>query len=58
MKIVKSRKPPNKYPEGPLLMVSGGAGAGKSTVIKIITQLTQKIVQQEGDNPDQPSVIK
>ena len=26
--IVKSRKPPNRYPKGPLIIVSGGAGAG------------------------------
>ena len=26
--IVKSRKPPNRYPNGPLINVSGGAGAG------------------------------
>ena len=26
--IVKSRKPPNRYPSGPLINVSGGAGAG------------------------------
>ena len=31
---------------------------GKSTVIKIVAQIVQKIVQQEGDNPDQPAVIK
>ena len=31
---------------------------GKSTVIKIVAQMVQKIVQQEGDNPDQPAVIK
>ena len=32
--IVKSRKPPNKYPKGPLINVSGGAGAGND--IKLI----------------------
>ena len=26
--IVKSRKPPNRYPRGPLINISGGAGAG------------------------------
>ena len=31
---------------------------GKSTVIKIVAQMVQKIVQQEGDHPDQPAVIK
>ena len=28
--IVKSRKPPNNYPNGPLINVSGGAGAGNN----------------------------
>ena len=32
--------------------------SGKSTVIRVVAQMTQKIVQQEGDNPDQPAVIK
>ena len=31
---------------------------GKSTVIKIVAQMVQRIVQQEGDHPDQPAVIK
>ena len=39
-------------------MVHGGAGAGKSTVINILAQLTQKILQKEGDNIDCPCVIK
>ena len=56
--IMKSRKTGNKYPTAPLLMVHGGAGAGKSTVINILAMYTQKILKQEGDNPDQPYVIK
>ena len=56
--IVKSRKEGNKSPEAPLLMVHGGAGAGKSTVIKILAQWTQKILQKEGHDVDCPCVIK
>ena len=56
--IMKSRKTGNKYPTAPLLMVHGGAGAGKSTVINILAMYTQKILKQEGDDPDQPYVIK
>ena len=37
--IVKSRNPKNRYPKGPLVMVGGGAGAGKSTVINVITEV-------------------
>ena len=55
--IVKSRKYQNPAPNAPLIMVHGGAGAGKSTVIKVVAAWTQKILQQAGDNPDCPSVI-
>ena len=37
--IVKSRKPPNRYPNGPLINVSGGAGAGNSTHFTFILLL-------------------
>ena len=56
--IVKARKDGNKPPEAPLLMVHGGAGAGKSTVINILAQWMQKVLQKEGDEIDCPSVIK
>ena len=39
-------------------MVHGGAGAGKSTVIKILAQWSQKILQKEGEDVDCPCVIK
>ena len=48
--LVKARKEGNTCPKAPLVMVHGGAGAGKSTVIKILAQWTQKILQKEGDN--------
>ena len=44
-------------PDAPLVMVHGGAGAGKSTVIKVVASWTQKILQQAGDNPDCPCVV-
>ena len=56
--IVKGRKIHNPHPRGPFVMVSGGAGAGKSTVINVVAQWVQKIVQKEGDNPEQPCVVK
>ena len=56
--IVKSRKEGNSPPRAPLLMVHGGAGAGKSTVIRILAQWTQKILQQEGHAIDCPCVTK
>ena len=56
--IVKSRKPENRYPVAPLLMVHGGAGAGKSTVIEAIYLLANQILRSPGDNPDMPVCLK
>ena len=52
--IVKARKEGNQSPAAPLLMVHGGAGAGKSTVIKVLAQWMQKILQKEGDEIESP----
>ena len=56
--LVKARKPENNLPQPPLLMVHGGAGAGKSTVINVVALWFQKILQQEGDCIDEPFVLK
>ncbi len=56
--IVKARKAPNKLPEAPTLVVTGGAGAGKSTVIDILCQWIHKILQKNGDDPNCPYVLK
>ena len=56
--IVKARKEGNAPPKAPLLMVHGGAGAGKSTVINVLAQWLQKILQKEGDNIECPCVLK
>ena len=56
--MVKARKPENSLPQAPLLMVHGGAGAGKSTVINVVALWFQKILQQEGDCVDEPYVLK
>ena len=55
---VKARRPGNKVPEPPMLMVHGGAGAGKSTVINIVAQWSQKILRKVGDSLDEPCVVK
>ena len=39
------------------LMVNGGAGCGKSTVINILKQWVHLILQKPGDNPEHPYVI-
>ena len=56
--LVKARKFPNKPPNSPLLMVHGGAGAGKSTVIKTVSHWVQKILKQSGDSADHPYVVR
>ena len=56
--LVKARKPENALPKPLLVMVHGGAGAGKSTVINVVASWFQKILQQEGDSIDQPYVLK
>ena len=49
--IVKSRKNCSKQPDPIYLMVHGGAGAGKSTVINVLAQWVQKILEKEGNIP-------
>ena len=44
--VVKSRREGNLAPVPPLLMVHGCEGAGKSTVIKVLAQRTQTILQR------------
>ena len=40
------------------MVVQGGAGTGKSTVINILSQQMEKILRTSGDNPDNPYIIK
>ena len=56
--IVKGRRDGNAPAIPTLLMVHGGAGAGKSAVINVLAPWTQKILQQEGDGIESPCVIK
>ena len=56
--IVKARNASSKVPSPPFLMVHGGAGAGKSTVINVMAQWVQLILQKEGDDTNFPCVLK
>ena len=55
--IVKSLKPKNKKPIPPVVMVHGGAGSGKSTVINTMARWVHFILQLPGDDPDCPYII-
>merc|ERR1719233_702505 len=55
--VVKSRSNGNTAPIPPRLIVVGGAGAGKSTVIQTVIQWSQKILQRSGDEPQRPYIL-
>ena len=55
--IVKARNPRNCLPEAPNVIVLGGAGSGKSTVISSLTQWVHKILQSAGDDPQSPYIL-
>ena len=54
--IVKSMKPKNRRPSPPIVMVHGGAGSGKSTVINTLAKWVHYILQKPGDDPDCPYI--
>ena len=55
--VVKARSDVNTAPVPPRLIVLGGAGAGKSTVIQAVIQWTHKILQKSGDEPQRPYIL-
>ena len=56
--IVKARKVKMNIPPSPLVVVQGGAGSGKSTVIDVMCQQVEKILRASGDNPNCPYIIR
>ena len=56
--IVKSNREGNSVPEPPNLMVHGGAGSGKSFLIKLLACWIQHFLQKPGDSFNHPYVIK
>ena len=39
------------------MFVHGGAGAGKSATIKVITSHAEKILRKAGDHPNKPRIL-
>ena len=57
MDILISRKGKIPYPRAPHMIIHGGAGSGKSTLIHAISQQVNSILRREGDDPDCPYVV-
>ena len=51
-----SRNKPFKFAT-PKIIIQGGAGAGKSSVIHIIVQLVEKLLRRSGDNLENPYIL-
>ena len=56
--IVKAFAATSQKPKPPRLIVQGGAGSGKSTVINLMSQWAERILRKAGDDPNMPYVIK
>ena len=55
--ILIARKGKIPYPVAPLLMVHGGAGSGKSTLIHVMSQYVHQLLLREGDDLDCPYIL-
>ena len=56
--LVKAKKGTMSPPKAPLVIVQGGAGTGKSTVIDAMSQQIEQILRTSGDDPSHPYIIK
>ena len=55
--VIIARKGKSPHPSPPFLMIHGGAGSGKSTLINIISQYVHNLLRRDGDEPDCPYVL-
>ena len=55
--IIIARKGKAPHPKPPFLMIHGGAGSGKSTLINVISQHVHNLLQRDGDEPDCPYIL-
>ena len=57
LKYAKAIRKSETAPTAPLVMVHGGAGSGKSSVINTLAPMMMDILQQPGDSPECPYVV-
>ena len=55
--VKKARSSPHEPPVPVRLIVHGGAGVGKSAVVRVITSHVENILRQPGDHPHRPRVL-
>ena len=55
--LVKGQKKGNFVSSAPRVIVVGGAGSGKSTVIHVLTQWVHKTLRKSGDDPQCPYIL-
>ena len=48
----------DRLPRAENLVVIGGAGSGKSTVIECLTQWCHRLLEKSGDDPNSPYILK
>ena len=54
--LIKAKLGKIPFPTAPLVVVQGGAGAGKSHVIDILSQWIEITSRSSGDDPNHPYV--
>ena len=57
-KYLQANKNNLARPKAPLVIVHGGAGTGKSTVIDALSSVTEKIFRKAGDDPNHPYILR
>ena len=57
IKQIKISRKINSKVVAPRLIIQGGAGSGKSTVIHVLVQLMERHLRQSGDNLENPYVL-
>lgn len=55
--VKKARKAPHERPRPIRIIVVGGAGVGKSLLIKVVTAHGENILREEGDHPHKPRIL-